>query len=102
MMNWYEVRCCCMPQKVLGWYPLPVHITNFRLPLLARENRLWLGAAPRPNDTFTEVHLQVRDVHVGYPYGQHGQPEIRRAIYSEDQGIEFWRRVRGFVEAPPL
>jgi hypothetical protein len=88
--TWYAVRCCCTPTKIFGFVKLPSDVEDcYRVPLrsyqLSATTRVYDGP-PEPVPVQSAV-LYVRKI------------GNERAIYSEDRPIEFWRQVRGFVEA---
>jgi hypothetical protein len=81
--HWVAVRCCCTPQKVLGFLLLSEDQVR------ARQFRTVHLDGPVTLRQFAEAHrgdnmeLTVTD---------------ELAIYSDDRPIEEWRRVPGFVE----
>lgn len=99
--QWFAVRCCCTPKKVFGFIKL-ARPETVRLPyqlnvldIMGREHLIKLmdirinklspscgtfAGSPPPADVM-----------------EYTMPEI--AIYSDDRPIEFWRTIRGFVEA---
>lgn len=94
----YPVRCCCQPQKILGWLELPeglpsgYEITMATVPPLRLADFPCASAvdpAAMPAINFEKIRLRS--------YGRPGQWEI--AVYSDDRPIEFWRKVPGFIEA---
>lgn len=83
--RWYAVRCCCNGARVLGFLSLPESFAPVHIVVEKSEAVPMFDARNEPG--FTTVHqVQLR------AYGN----EI--AVYSEDRPIEFWRKIRGFME----
>lgn len=72
---WRAVRCCCQPTKVLGFLRADPNVRCLMVPMIGGS-----------------VALELRQIH-DPRFGS----EV--AVYSEDRGIDFWRKVPGFVEA---
>lgn len=82
----FEVRCCCMPQKLLGYLTLP---DSDRL-----KHGLSQNVAIPGGETFT-----VRFLKFLQPRRSFDEEPVRYlAIPSDDRPIEFWRTVPGFSE----
>jgi hypothetical protein len=88
--RWYAVRCCCTPNTIYGFMKLPESTEDARgVTVIDRHG------------SHHHVHLK-RVGHSAYDRDAtltampHVSDEI--AIYSDDRGIEFWRRIDGFVE----
>lgn len=92
----YEVRCCCMPTKLLG------HVeTDMRM---ERGRKIVFALAPlsvtAPPETLTTEAATINiprfnfDSFESYLDGY----ESHLAIKSNDYPIETWRRVAGFTE----
>lgn len=90
-----EVRCCCVPQKLMGWLHWPNRaqtVMNFTL-----LNRVPFAPDERaaPLNSRTEfVTLKISH----YYYPESGR--YHEAIKAEGVPIEKLRRIRGFVENP--
>lgn len=94
-VRWYAVRCCCQPQKVIGFmrlYNAPLDYVLVREVETLRTSSAVIGDANIPGPVaITPTHrIEIRT------FNDHGVKEP--AIYSDDRPIEFWRRIRGFVE----
>lgn len=76
----YAIRCCCTPNKVLGWIEGPADVPAW----------LVLGYMKWPGDKPQKHRIEVREFQQGH--------STERAVYSEDRPIEFWRAVPGFQE----
>jgi hypothetical protein len=102
--QWIAVRCCCQPAKVLGFLRVTAQqIRAGYLVLPPKINRTeGFVDDPMPKTGITvdpPVQLAIKRIGEikGESYG------FENAVYSEDRPIEFWREVKGFVEAgaPP-
>lgn len=84
--RWVAIRCCCEPTKVLGFMRLRESIVQSGQPLVVTtiSEALKVEQWPVELRPMEEVHCD--------------QWEQEMAIYSEDRPVEFWRRIRGFVE----
>lgn len=81
--QWFAVRCCCQPTKVLGFLRLRSDAP---------------GSVPVRRLDDQVFWCEVKDV-LDYENSRGDQfPTNERAIYSDDRNIEFWRGVAGFVE----
>jgi len=94
----YPVRCCCKPQKVLGYLEMPR--SDYRngetevVSVRSLSVRSFFPAHEKPG--------MVRDVR--YPIKFYGFRDFERgtfeiAVYSDDRPIEFWKTVSGFTPA---
>ena len=99
--QWIAVRCCCQPQKVLGFVRLPERHCRpgtVRLPVRSK-----VYAGPRSESDYpTDVLVELRSISqskstLGDTDTRYLEHEI--AVYSDDRPLEFWRDVAGFVEA---
>lgn len=79
MNRWYAVRCCCNGEKLYGFLNLSEGPTRIEVVSETRQS-LFKKTSDR------------RTIKLGY-YGN------ELAIYSDNIDIEFWRGVKGFVEA---
>jgi hypothetical protein len=79
-MDWIAVRCCCQPTKVFGFMRLD------------RDDRPGTVRVVDVQGTRHQVELKR------YSDGN-GLLNDEIAVYSDDQPLEFWRRIVGFVEA---
>lgn len=92
--RWYAVRCCCEPGKILGF-----------LRLMHKETTFWV----EDYETGKKEKIEIQPMHESNfsycpPY-KAGEvlPDFRPykeelAVHSNDRPIEFWRRVKGFME----
>lgn len=86
-----EVRCCCRPEKLLGWLPVPglafpgqsITFLVMPRPVFGRPTALAAFAAER-----LELPVALYRADDG----------TRRALKSEDTPIETLRLIPGFVE----
>lgn len=84
----YAVRCCCQPQKILGWLDGPDHVPNFRVSEVFEPHRPHRDSSPLD---MAPTHLvEVRNF-------MHEDGSVERAIYSEERPLEFWKKIRGFT-----
>jgi hypothetical protein len=87
MNDWVAVRCCCQPTNIFGFL------------------RLDRRAGPTVSvpDIFGSVHqLELKTFCSAPPnYAAPAEAGAEIAVYSDDRGIDFWRRIPGFVEALP-
>lgn len=91
-MKWLAVRCCCKPQKVLGFLQVPDDCrTDHRISLAPSMTVLSSLGSPSVERCLRETH----DLTIGMYEARGG---VETAVKSEDQPVEFWRRVSGFVE----
>jgi hypothetical protein len=95
--QFFAVRCCCQPTKVIGFLLLPKGGGNDRtiIDCNGRPQKIQIKTSTQyapPAPHFTQY---------GYPVG--GEPfettvvYLEQAIYSEDRGEEFWLTIPGFV-----
>jgi len=98
MMRRVEVRCCCRPEKLLGWLPVD-------------EARIFVGSRVKfliaPARTFKELGLEgvagfeVEVLTLPILWAIMPLEENRLALKSEDTPVEVLRRISGFVENKP-
>ena len=87
----YEVRCCCQPQKVLGTLPWP------------SDDMYASVCVPDPEGwSLVTATIELRTMNrLGPPVfgiGALRERIMEYVIYSEDRGIDFWRKLEGFEE----
>jgi len=97
-----EVRCCCQPQKLLGWLPAPDDVQIGQVIRFQVRPARWVfarkssvpDATPQyePVDT---IALPVASLGAGY---LNGEPITRLAFKSEETPIERLRLIPGFAE----
>lgn len=116
MKVWLEVRCCCQPQKLLGWLPVtrremelrervrfPVHSAGLRWRLDPESLGAPVATEHVPR---RDVTLEVRDYSdaplVVGPSGLSMERNTRRALSSEETPISDLRKISSFVESPAI
>jgi hypothetical protein len=97
-----EVRCCCRPENLLGWLPVPERdVWNgarvaFRIPARVESRReqgiITVSAYRAEHIWLTVAHYQCS---AGGPFRGH------LAFKSDDTPLETLRRLPGFVEHHP-
>jgi hypothetical protein len=103
MTTRYAVRCCCQPSKVLGFINGPDECRAFAIRTLPVNNSTFVGGCEPPAFDAGFHQAEVRDIWLPDRMPMLGMPATGRyekAVYSDDRGIEFWRTVQGFEEAP--
>ena len=104
-----EVRCCCDPDKLIGWVGVPDPLADSTIVPLRCEMPDSPPSAdePQPRETLvleianlshSVITMLARDngaVFFSHPW----EPHYYRAVKSNDLPIETWRRVPGFEEA---
>lgn len=91
-----EVRCCCQPQKLLGWLPVPDGTRRGSHVRFAVRQDLELVTAPghaAPVNTSVELPVETFGT-----YDASGERVKHIALKSEETPIDVLRRIRGFVE----
>jgi hypothetical protein len=100
----YPVRCCCQPQKILGYLELPdwlkpgsrwVLMVDDRKTGRALSAAAWTPADP-VGPTFRGLPVRLEAVVMQYRDLESDVDEL--AVYSDDRPIEFWRIIHGFEE----
>ncbi len=88
MGQWCAIRCYCEPQRILGFLKVPADT-----PPLSVEDH---------NGEQHPIKLaRLRDGRTPLaPHEAAARSEI--AIHSDHRPIEFWRTIRGFIEARDL
>lgn len=86
-----EVRCCCNPERVLGWLPVPAGVRDTLNVFLQGEvgfvAAMAQGMAPPP---LVVLQLEIRPVF--------SRSETHLALKSMHKPVETFRRIRGFRE----
>lgn len=90
----YLVRCCCEPDKILGYLTVPHDMRSGERYPICRMDQLLIDA--RPIGATELVHSTTETALFRGFINSDGNREI--AVYSDDRSIEFWRGVRGFKE----
>ena len=88
-----NVRCCCQPHKILGTVDVPYEFSDRFVVWEDLEPINFSPNGPTMSPNVTRHEIKVRDFLAG-----NGKAE--RAVYSDDRPIEFWRKIRGFIEEP--
>lgn len=88
-----EVRCCCVPTKLLGWLAVPLYAVERREIVVA------LGPVngffdEGQNNTIRTVRLPIEMIR---DFDVHG-PDNYLAIKSNETPIEDLRKIQGFRE----
>ncbi len=86
-----EVRCCCQPQKLLGWLDVPRDVRpgdSIRFPIVRVFGSALAG---------TPLRIQEHSVELPVAVFQDGSYE-GIAFKSEETPIETLRMIRGFTE----
>jgi hypothetical protein len=92
-----EVRCCCDPEKILGWVPAPDDVRRGDIIQFVvsprRWRQAWIGATPsfEPLDTISLPAEEIRTY-------VNGEPVVSIALKSEETSLERLRLIRGFVD----
>lgn len=93
--HWYAVRCCCKPEKILGFIRLfvPSHcglhtVVDTTGSSHQIELRNFQERAPKPpaEQTYGSSFLETSP-HL-----------VERAVYAENRPVEFWRQFPNFME----
>ncbi len=106
-----NVRCCCLPQRVLGSIDLPEDLSKagtFRVPMSIETG----SAGPLTvyaNKPFAieYVTVEVREFQEREAVPEAIEPRGVRlthrelAIFSDDRPVQFWRKFPSFIEAQP-
>lgn len=82
MMKTFPVRCCCEPQKILGYIDLPQAGGAIR--------RVPFRPSPQP------VTLRQHTIALRLFWSRENGYEF--AVHSDDRPLEFWRTIEGFRE----
>lgn len=91
-MKRLEVRCCCVPKKLLGTLPVPDHLLQApQLTMLLMQPRFFGLPTDRRERRPTSINLQITEIQDGR--------ERWRAIKAEGVPIETLRLIPGFIEA---
>jgi hypothetical protein len=88
MGQWYAIRCCCEPERILGFLKV------------AADTQTQL-VQDRNGEQHPIKLARLRDGRTPLaPHEAAARGEV--AIHSDHRPIEFWRTIRGFIEAPDL
>ena len=82
----YPVRCCCTPERVLGWLHLPSGLPSL---VLVPEACGWTSGleAPRESQRTHLIELRV---------ATHADGSSERVVYDDDRPMAFWLQLSGF------
>lgn len=83
-----EVRCCCQPQKLLGWMDVREDATEIVFPILRNMPLIHF------NDSVSYDRVVLRIAKI-----VHSDEKSYLAIRAEDIPLETLRRLPGFIEA---
>jgi len=83
--SWHAVRCCCNPAQVLGFIRLSeANPETTVIDNKGGQHRIKLAPLLDQRRAANEVaHANAREI----------------AVHSEHRPIEFWRTIKGFMEA---
>lgn len=84
----YAVRCCCQPERVLGWLHLPAGVHTIEVP----EACGWTSGLIVPRESPHRHRVEVREY-------QHEDGTREWAVYSEGRALDFWSKLSGFEPA---
>lgn len=91
-----NVRCCCLPVKILGTLEVTKEQAQQRwldVPL-RRASYAW----DRKVQAGDEITVRAR-VELKIFCNPFAKPQTELAVYSDDRPVEFWRGIPGFIEA---
>lgn len=98
-----EVRCCCVPKKLLGWLEVADYrvregnTIQFILPPIYE--RIFIDG--RRYETMTAAcYVRLPIARIGMTDLFTGEPASHLALKSEETPLETLRQIPGFVEAP--
>ena len=102
--QWFAVRCCCTPTKVFGFIKLQSPPEHMSFPIYQTLTDIMGDHHTVKLMSIYDNRQQCRSL-LDYDAGVPVSPVIdlplqEIAIYSDDRPIEFWRTIKGFVEAP--
>lgn len=98
-----EVRCCCQPQKLLGWLPVPDTVQGGDIIAFTVRRASWELASLNAQPVFFTPDIIALPVAIfGEPALDADGPRIvkRLALKSEETPLERLRLIPGFREAP--
>ena len=95
----YEVRCCCRPDKLVGWLDWPNEDTLVRLfPLQTYYPRTaWDNLAAIQTETIKLKLDFFAPAAISDPDSIFSIPEPYKAIKAEDVPLETLKRIPGFI-----
>lgn len=100
-----DVRCCCQPQKLLGWLPAPEGGRSRRFVLRSPypSGQRWTDGAEEPTAIpINEVRLDVCEFFDAPKNGDGSRPpwrDTQEAYKAEGVPLETLRLIPGFIEA---
>lgn len=89
-----EVRCCCVPQKLLGWLPVPYPNLKSVRYWLVHPSAKWAPKGSETGETALGEYLEMRLE----DYLPEGAATPYRAIKAEGIPLETLRRIPLFQE----
>lgn len=89
-----EVRCCCQPQKLLGWLPAPDGISRGTIVRFVVSPSRWFMESIYSEPSFKP--MDVIELPAETFVSSNGVPSL--ALKSEETPIARLRLIRGFVE----
>lgn len=95
-----NVRCCCLPQKILGSIDVPRELvfSESRFPL--RRKFLPLPEAPGPDDPVLPTIRDPEEAGQIRRFRHRGGAVDEFAVYSDDKPASFWEQFQTFLAAP--
>jgi hypothetical protein len=88
-MQWFAVRCCCKPDKLLGFYRARAVSNLITVPGPDGPERFSVRV-------ISESGVECGDENANFLVTTFSSRE--RAIKSDHRELDFWRRIPGFVE----
>lgn len=89
-----EVRCCCQPQKLLGWLPVPDGVGAGDTVHFVVSRPRWRLASREAEPVFEMADVITLPVAI---LDENGRSSL--ALKSEETPVERLRQIPGFVEA---
>lgn len=96
MIVWYEVRCCCRPEKLLGWLPAPEGARECRWAIVDESIR---NVVIGPREAVAAIAVPVRQLRLPIMRVTPFSGASYDAIKAEGVTIEELRQLHGFKEA---
>lgn len=94
MTKLYPVRCCCQPKTLLGHLEGPDQLKHRDRFAIIEEPKWHPPLLGSPTGSVT-TYIHQAEVRQWTADGLN----FELAVYSEDRPIEFWRKIKGFIEA---
>jgi len=91
-----EVRCCCQPQKLLGWLPVPDGVKPGQMIKFTVTPARWVLESFESEP----AHLPADVIALPVATFSYGFDHRSLALKSEETPLERLRLIPGFVEAP--